>query len=898
MSTTDEDDFSRPAITATDVLSDWSLRRQKTNKRLLKFYGAKEPVQLPIQDHRKEFEDLLDNNRVVIIRGEPGCGKSTRIPQYVLEHWVTRMGLEPANIVVTQPRRIAAISLAERVAQERNERVGSVVGYQVRLKSEFNPQTGRILYCTTGILLRQLQSDPAMSRCTHVILDEAHERDVNTDLLMNLMRHALTLNPNLKLIIMSATIDVGLFQKYFTQSPVMNVPGFAYPVRINFLEDIKLNLPRTRDMCNGVGSSVVYDEVAQVISWIDRTKPEGAILCFLPGWEEISKIRNLLQQNMKASSSLIVAIHSKLSHEDQKKIFRRPPPGVRKVILATNIAETSVTVDDVVYVLDTGIHKESRFDSEKGVVCIDNHWISQSSMNQRKGRAGRVQPGESFHLYTREKYDAMLKYSVPEILRVSLTKIVLDAKVYSHNMKAIDFFTQLPCPPDDSAVWSAVQELQDLEMLDANENLTPLGRVVSDFQLPPKLSKAMIHSVIYKCVVPIVDIVTLFSSDQNMFSNMLTNKQSIKQTKEHLSKDSDHIAMMILFEQWANFMNNEDFHEAATYCTKHNLVPHKLNTLKQLKDIHYDYLAKYLQNVLELSDDYSASKEFIKGVLLSGVGNVLLHRNWDVVRGRLKKSSVFVTKNKHKATVTIDSVNHKRETYQSPFFIYINEMRSEMRRTTIIRETSMIQPLTLMLFKNSELSFQQILDVNSTNIEDPVLVNLEGTRLFILCNKQQIQVIRKLSKMADQTEKAFQRQHHVNLNRKGSLKKKPLRLSRSVGLGFKTPREAIEGSYIDKKCPFTGNVSIRGRILTGVVQKMKMQRTIVIRRDYLHYIRKYNRFEKRHRNMSVHLSPCFRDVEIGDVVTIGECRPLSKTVRFNVLKVTKGTGSKKSFKKF
>uniref|UniRef100_A0A1B6KWR9 Small ribosomal subunit protein uS17 n=1 Tax=Graphocephala atropunctata TaxID=36148 RepID=A0A1B6KWR9_9HEMI len=152
--------------------------------------------------------------------------------------------------------------------------------------------------------------------------------------------------------------------------------------------------------------------------------------------------------------------------------------------------------------------------------------------------------------------------------------------------------------------------------------------------------------------------------------------------------------------------------------------------------------------------------------------------------------------------------------------------------------------------------------------------------------------------MADQNEKAFQKQPGVFLAPKSGLKKKVLRRSRSVGLGFKTPREAIEGTYIDKKCPFTGNVSIRGRILTGLVQKMKMQRTIVIRRDYLHYIRKYNRFEKRHRNMSVHLSPCFRDVNIGDVVTVGECRPLSKTVRFNVLKVTKGTRSKKSFKKF
>merc|ERR1712063_200785 len=152
--------------------------------------------------------------------------------------------------------------------------------------------------------------------------------------------------------------------------------------------------------------------------------------------------------------------------------------------------------------------------------------------------------------------------------------------------------------------------------------------------------------------------------------------------------------------------------------------------------------------------------------------------------------------------------------------------------------------------------------------------------------------------MADQNEKAFQKQPTVFLNRKGTKSKKTLRFTRSIGLGFKTPREAIEGTYIDKKCPFTGNVSIRGRILTGIVMKMKMQRTIVIRRDYLHFVRKYQRFEKRHKNMSVHLSPCFRDVSLGDVVTVGECRPLSKTVRFNVLKISKGTSSKKSFSKF
>lgn len=158
-----------------------------------------------------------------------------------------------------------------------------------------------------------------------------------------------------------------------------------------------------------------------------------------------------------------------------------------------------------------------------------------------------------------------------------------------------------------------------------------------------------------------------------------------------------------------------------------------------------------------------------------------------------------------------------------------------------------------------------------------------------------------MEKLAEQNEKAFQKQPTVFLNKKPGLGKQKLkknRYTKSVGLGFKTPRDAIEGNYIDKKCPFTGNVSIRGRILRGIVMKMKMNRTIVIRRDYLHYIKKYNRFEKRHKNMSVHLSPCFRDVAVGDVVTVGENRPLSKTVRFNVLKVTKAAGSKKQFTKF
>lgn len=459
--------------------------------------------------------------------------------------------------------------------------MGHIVGFHVRLNSAFNPKTGRILYCTTGILLRQIQADPYLSKCTHVILDEAHERDVNTDLLMNLMREALKKNPNLKLIIMSATIDINLFKTYFNDPPVMHIPGFTYPVKSHYLEDIKkLNLYRTSENWYKNNPAVVYEDVSKVVKWIHKTKPEGAILVFLPGWEEIMKVKNNLMNVYNDNECSIVTIHSKLSYDDQKNIFKRVPSGIRKIILATNIAETSVTVDDVVYVVDTGIHKETKFDIDKGVMCIDKRQISQSSMQQRRGRAGRVSAGECYHIYPKGSSEQMSKYSLPEILRMSLTKIVLDAKVYSHNMNAEEFFSHLPCPPKDTAVKNAVEELQDMDMLDEKENLTLLGRVVSNFQLPPKLSKAMIHSVIYKCVIPIVDIATLFSFDSNMFSTTLTDKESIKEAKSEYSSDSDHIAQMILFENWSNLMDNEEFNEAAMFCSRYNLIPQKLNTLQ------------------------------------------------------------------------------------------------------------------------------------------------------------------------------------------------------------------------------------------------------------------------------------------------------------------------------
>lgn len=214
-----------------------------------------------------------------------------------------------------------------------------------------------------------------------------------------------------------------------------------------------------------------------------------------------------------------------------------------------------------------------------GVICIDNYWISQSSMAQRKGRAGRVQPGESFHLYPKSKFDSFSAFTDPEILKTSLTKIVLNSKVYSNNMDALEFMSQLPTPPDKNTTRRAVRELKDLQLLDENENLTSLGKVLANFQLEPKLAKVLVNAVVYKCVTPVVDIVTIFSSNTELFSTGLVDKDTVKQIKTKGSRHSDHLAMMRLFEAWLELMEDYDTNAAERYCYDAKLIHHKLITL-------------------------------------------------------------------------------------------------------------------------------------------------------------------------------------------------------------------------------------------------------------------------------------------------------------------------------
>lgn len=318
----------------------------------------------------------------MVIKGDTGCGKTTQVPQFIIDHLSEKGLASECNIVVTQPRRISAISLAQRLAVERGEVVGDVIGYQVRLQQVLPKQQGAVLFCTTGILLKKLQNNPALKGCSHVIVDEAHERNVDTDMILALLKRAIQKNSSLKVIIMSATINAELFQEYFNCSAV-EVPGRLYPVKMNFLEDImNLGIP-IKNQENSVEDAPFLDleQITDLIQYIDRNKQPGAILCFLPGWSHIQRI----QHNLKNYQSTlnIIPLHSKIPLDDQSKIFKTAAKGVRKVILATDIAETGITVPDVVYVIDSARHKQMRWNEHKGLSSIDTHWVTKANINQR-----------------------------------------------------------------------------------------------------------------------------------------------------------------------------------------------------------------------------------------------------------------------------------------------------------------------------------------------------------------------------------------------------------------------------------------------------------------------------------------------------------------------------------
>ncbi|XP_023311553.1 ATP-dependent RNA helicase DHX8 isoform X3 [Anoplophora glabripennis] len=519
---------------------------------------------LPIYKLKEELRKAVTDNQILIVIGETGSGKTTQITQYLAEAGFTSRG----KIGCTQPRRVAAMSVAKRVAEEFGCRLGQEVGYTIRFEDCTSPET-IIKYMTDGMLLRECLMDLDLKQYSVIMLDEAHERTIHTDVLFGLLKQAVTKRAELKLIVTSATLDAVKFSQYFFEAPIFTIPGRTFPVEVLYTKE-----PET----DYLDASLI------TVMQIHLREPPGDILLFLTGQEEIDTACEILYERMKSLGPdvpelIILPVYSALPSEMQTRIFEPAPPGSRKVVIATNIAETSLTIDGIFYVVDPGFVKQKVYNSKTGMDSLVVTPISQAQAKQRAGRAGRTGPGKCYRLYTERAYrDEMLPTPVPEIQRTNLATTVLQLKTMGINdLLHFDF---MDAPPVESLIM-ALEQLHSLSALDDEGLLTRLGRRMAEFPLEPNLSKMLIMSVALQCSDEILTIVSMLSV-QNVFYRPKDKQALADQKKAKFNQpEGDHLTLLAVYNSW----KNNKFSNAWCY---ENFV--QIRTLKRAQDVRKQLL--------------------------------------------------------------------------------------------------------------------------------------------------------------------------------------------------------------------------------------------------------------------------------------------------------------------
>ncbi|XP_039991780.1 ATP-dependent RNA helicase DHX8-like isoform X2 [Xiphias gladius] len=490
---------------------------------------------LPIFKLKEQLTQAVHDNQILIVVGETGSGKTTQITQYLAEAGYTSRG----KIGCTQPRRVAAMSVAKRVSEEYGCRLGQEVGYTIRFEDCTSTETV-IKYMTHGMLQRECLVDPDMSQYSLVMLDEAHERTIHTDVLFGLLKKTIQKRKDMKLIVSSATLDAVKFSQYFFEAPIFTIPGRTFPVEILYTKE-----PET----DYLDASLI------TVMQMHLTEPPGDILVFLTGQEEIDTACEILYERMKTLGPgvpelIILPVYSALPSEMQTRIFDPAPPGSRKVIIATNIAETSLTIDGVYYVVDPGFVKQIVYNSKTGIDQLVVTPISQAQAKQRAGRAGRTGPGKCYRLYTERAYrDEMLTTNVPEIQRTNLASTVLSLKAMGINdLLAFDF---MDAPPMETLI-TAMEQLYTLGALDDEGLLTRLGRRMAEFPLEPMLCKMLIMSVHLGCSEEMLTVVSMLSV-QNIFYRPKDKQAQADQKKtKFFQPEGDHLTLLAVYNSWKN----------------------------------------------------------------------------------------------------------------------------------------------------------------------------------------------------------------------------------------------------------------------------------------------------------------------------------------------------------
>ncbi|KAF2011569.1 DEAD/DEAH box helicase-like protein [Aaosphaeria arxii CBS 175.79] len=557
------------------ILSDWQIKQGTEAQK--KMMTARQG--LPAWKLREEIVRAVNDSQVCIISGETGSGKSTQSVQFVLDDLIQRQLGGVANIICTQPRRISALGLADRVADERCAQVGEEIGYAIRGESKQKPGTTKITFVTTGVLLRRLQTSggsaddvvAALADVSHVVVDEVHERSLDTDFLLVLLRDILRKRKDLKVILMSATLDADVFEAYFHDvGPVgrVEIQGRTYPVDDYYVDDIVHftnfrggrnedfdDTPDTKSLSanlRSIGFGINYDLIAETVRYIDQQlgDKDGGVLIFLPGTMEIDRTLQALRQfpNFHA-----LPLHASLLPAEQKRVFPRAPAGKRKVIAATNVAETSITIEDIVAVIDTGKVKETSFDPQNNMVRLAETWASRAACKQRRGRAGRVRAGQCYKLYTRNAEAKMMERPDPEIRRVPLEQLCLSIKAMGVQ-DVSGFLASALTPPESTAVEGAIKLLGQIGAID-DDQLTALGRHLSMIPADLRCSKLLVFGATFGCLEATLTIASVLTTR----SPFLSPRERDQETRDEFSRvrssfsqnQGDLLIDLRAYEQWS-----------------------------------------------------------------------------------------------------------------------------------------------------------------------------------------------------------------------------------------------------------------------------------------------------------------------------------------------------------
>ncbi|KAF2723615.1 P-loop containing nucleoside triphosphate hydrolase protein [Polychaeton citri CBS 116435] len=568
-----------------NLLARWQTRQATPEQRRM----LEARRNLPAWKLQDQIVRSVTDNQVTIISGETGSGKSTQSVQFILDDLIVRCLGQHVNIVCTQPRRISALGLADRVADERCVTVGDEVGYAIRGESKQKLGITKICFVTTGVLLRRLQTSGgstedvvrSLADVSHVVIDEVHERSLDTDFLLILMRDVLRKRKDLRLVLMSATLDAAVFEDYFkgySSVGKVNIEGRTFPVRDIYLDEIVLctgfgnmhveddtesridsvmdvnsrnssqtNLSSIGSQLRAVGTRINYDLIARTVRYIDTElgAVEGGILIFLPGVAEIDQALRALRE---IPALYALPLHASMQSSEQRKVFQKAPRGLRKVIAATNVAETSITIDDIVAVIDTGRVKETSFDPANNMVRLAEVWASRAACKQRRGRAGRVRAGDCYKMYTKTAEAKMAERPEPEIRRVPLEQLCLSVRAMGVD-DVPAFLASALTPPESVAVEGAIRMLRRVGALD-HSDLTALGRHLSMIPADLRCSKLMVFGAAFGCLEACLTVAAILTV-KSPFVNPQAKREEAKAARLAFGRgQGDLICDMKAYDEW------------------------------------------------------------------------------------------------------------------------------------------------------------------------------------------------------------------------------------------------------------------------------------------------------------------------------------------------------------